>query len=85
MVPLALGLLGSVGSPIDVATFILVLALLVFRFRPRLATVAAAIVAIAEREPHVDDDRLADELGVDEREVEAVRPTIVYREREGDR
>lgn len=86
MVPLAFGLVGTIGSPLDAATFVMVFMLLVFRLRPRLATVAAAVVAIAEREPHVDDDRLADELSVDDREVEALRPTVVYREhREGER
>jgi hypothetical protein len=69
--------LGAVGSPVDFATFVAVLALLVYRVRPRVATIAAAVVALAERRDDVDDDRLQDELEVDDREVAALRPTIV--------
>jgi hypothetical protein len=68
---------GVVGSPTDVATFVAVLALLVFRLRPRVATVAAAVVALAETRDDVDDDRLRDELDVDPEEVESLRPRIV--------
>lgn len=69
--------LGTIGSPVDVATFILVLAELIHRIRPKVQTLAAAVVALAEGRDDVDDDRLADELDVQEREVDAVRTTIV--------
>jgi len=85
MVPLAFGLAGTIGSPVDVATFVLVSVLLLVRLRPRVELVAAAVVAIAEREPHLDEDQLADRLDVDDREVAALRPTIVYRDGERDR
>jgi len=68
---------GWLGSPVDVATFIVVLAMLVFRLRPRVETVAAAVVALAERRDDVDDDRLRDDLDVDDRAVDALRPRIV--------
>ena len=54
---------GWLGSPVDVATF---------------------LVVLAERRDDVDDDRLQDELDVDDREVESLRPKIVYRNPEGD-
>ena len=78
---------GWLGSPVDVATFVVVLAMLVFRLRPRVETVAAAVVALAERRDDVDDDRLRDDLDVDDRAVEALRTTIVVREpdREGSK
>lgn len=68
---------GWLGSPVDVATFVVVLAELMFRLRPRVETVAAGVVALAERRDDVDDDRLRDELDVDDREVDALRTTIV--------
>jgi hypothetical protein len=68
---------GWLGSPVDVGTFIIVLAMLVFRLRPRVETIAAAVVALAERRDDVDDDRLQSELEVDRRDVEALRPRIV--------
>jgi hypothetical protein len=74
---------GWLGSPVDVATFVVVLAMLVFRLRPRVETVAAAVVALAERRDDVDDDRLRSDLEVDDRDVDALRTRIVYRDREG--
>jgi hypothetical protein len=74
---------GWLGSPVDVATFVVVLAMLVFRLRPRVETVAAAVVALAERRDDVDDDRLRADLEVDDRDVDALRTRIVYRDREG--
>lgn len=71
---------GWLGSPVDVATFVVVLAMLVFRFRPRIETVAAAVVALAERRDDVDDDRLRSDLEVDDRDVDALRPRIIVRE-----
>lgn len=68
---------GWLGSPVDVGTFIIVLAMLVFRLRPRVKTIAAAVVALAERRDDVDDDRLQSELDVEQRDVEALRPRIV--------
>ncbi|GAB3315283.1 hypothetical protein [Haloplanus salinarum] len=69
---------GWLGSPVDVATFVVVLAMLVFRLRPRVETVAAAVVALAERRDDVDDDRLRDDLDVDDSAVDALRPRIVH-------
>jgi hypothetical protein len=74
---------GWLGSPVDVATFVVVLAMLVFRLRPRVETVAAAVVALAERRDDVDDDRLRSDLEVDDRDVDALRTRIVYQDREG--
>jgi hypothetical protein len=73
---------GAVGSPVDVATLVVVLVLVILRIRPRVETLAAAVVALAERRDDVDDDRLREELDVDDREVDSLRPRIVYRERE---
>jgi hypothetical protein len=66
-----------VGSWSDLATLVVVTVMLVMRLRPRVATIAAAVVALAEERRDVDADRLRDELEVGEREVEALRPTIV--------
>jgi hypothetical protein len=71
-----IGVLGLVGSPIDVATFV-GLIVMYARQSARVDTTAAGLVALAECERHVDDDRLQDELDVDDREVAAIRPTIV--------
>lgn len=68
---------GWLGSPVDVATFFVVLYGLRHRLAPRLDTVAAGVVALAEGETHVDDDRLADELDVSDREVDALRPRVI--------
>lgn len=68
---------GAIGSPVDVATFVVVVLTYIHEIRPRVEKVAVAVVALAERSPHVDDDRLAAELEVDDRDVDALRPTIV--------
>lgn len=68
---------GAVGSYTDLATFVMVTFLVLARLRPRQSTIAAGLVAVAERRDDVDDDRLRDELGVDDTEVDALRPTIV--------
>lgn len=78
-----LGGVGWVGSVTDLATFVLVLVILIGRLRPRIETVAAGVVALAERRDDVDDDRLRDELDVDDSAVEAIRPRVVYRDGEG--
>lgn len=82
MIPAFLDL-GAVGSPVDVATFVLVLAMLVFRLRPRVQLVAAGVVALARGRDDVDDDHLAYELDVDERAVEMLTPKVIDH-REGD-
>ena len=69
--------ISAVGSPIDVATFIFVLATFVYELRPRSKKQAAAVVGLARQHREVDDDRLQDELDVDEDAVEAIRTTIV--------
>lgn len=68
---------GWLGSPIDVATFIVVVVGLVVDVRPKLKTIAAALVALARRERGVDDEHLQAELGVDDRDVEQVEPTVI--------
>jgi len=74
---------GWLGSPVDVATFIVVVSQLLFRLRPRIETVAAAVVALAEHRDDVDADRLRDDLDVDDVAVDALRPRIVYRDDDG--
>jgi hypothetical protein len=56
-----------------------VLVLLVVRLRPRIETIAAAVVALAEQRDDVDDDRLRSELDVDDSAVSSIRPRVVYR------
>lgn len=68
---------GWLGSPLDAATFVVVITMFVYELRPRQQTVAAAVVALAEGRKDVDDDRLRAELGVDDRDVDELRPTIV--------
>ncbi|MFC3476106.1 hypothetical protein [Halobacterium litoreum] len=67
--------LGAVGSPIDVATFVTILVLFRYETAADLGTLSAGVVALAERDPGVDDARLAADLDVDDREVSAVRAT----------
>lgn len=76
---------GVVGSPVDVATFILVLVVIVKDLRPDIATVSAAVVALAESDPEVLDDRLASELDVDDIDVDALRPVARPGDVDGDR
>lgn len=71
---------GWLGSPVDVGTFVMVLVMFVYRMKPRVQLIAAAVVALAEGRDDVDDDRLRDELDVDDREVAALEPRIVYRD-----
>lgn len=77
--------LGAVGSPVDAATFVAVLALYRYEARQDLDTLAAGVVALARGDRSVDADVLAADLEVDERDVDAVRPTIVDGGEEGDR
>jgi len=72
-----------IGSLTDLATFVLVVSLWYHRAEPHLTTVSAAVVSLARQHLEVDDDSLQDELGVDDREVDAVETTIV-REGEAD-
>lgn len=72
MTPLFIDI-GAVGSVTDIATFILV----AFTLRSRLSTMAAGLVALAREHQAVDDDRLQDELDVDDEAVDAVRTTII--------
>lgn len=69
--------LGAVGSPIDVATFLLVTVVLRYEMRPANTLRSAAIVALARGDP-VDDQLLEADLDVDERDVQKVtqRPLI---------
>jgi len=72
MLPLFIDI-GWLGSPIDIATFLLVAIVL----RSRLSTMAAGVVALAREHQAVDDDRLQEELDVDDDTVESIRTTII--------
>jgi hypothetical protein len=72
-----------VGSLTDLATLVVVISL-GFRLREKVTLAAAALVALARRRPGVDDDRLQDDLDVDERAVRAVETTIVESEKGGE-
>ena len=64
---------GWLGSPVDVGTFVMVTVLFVYRMKPRVQLIAAAVVALAEGR---DDDRLRDELDVDEQVVDLDFPPL---------
>lgn len=64
--------LGAVGSPIDAASFVLLVVLFRYELSTDMDTLGAGVVALAERDPMVLDDRLASELEVDQRDVDAV-------------
>ncbi|MFC7131661.1 MULTISPECIES: hypothetical protein [Salinibaculum] len=68
---------GLVGSPADLATLGVVLYSVRHEIQPRIETLAAGVVALAEQEQTVDDDTLQDELEVSPEAVEALRPVIV--------
>jgi hypothetical protein len=74
---------GWLGSPVDVATFLVVVTLFAYELRPRVRTLAAAVVALARRTDDVDDERLVDELDVDDTEVAALETTIVRKDEDG--
>jgi hypothetical protein len=74
---------GAIGSPVDVATFVVVMAMFVYELRPTQRTLAAGLVALARREQGVDDERLQADLGVDEDDVEAIETTIVRGDSDG--
>jgi hypothetical protein len=67
---------GWLGSPVDVATFLVVVVMFAYELRPRQQTLSAAVVALARREETVDDTQLQSELEVDDRDVEALETTI---------
>lgn len=60
-----------VGSPADVATLLVVLSGYA-RLRSRVEGAFAGLVALARGDDSVDDDRLQDELDVDDVQVRAV-------------
>lgn len=68
---------GLVGSPLDFATFVLVLVLYERRVREPLATMKASVVALARPREDVDDDQLQSELEVDDRDVESLQEEVV--------
>jgi hypothetical protein len=68
---------GWLGSPIDVATFVVVLVTLGYEIRPRVDTLAAAVVALARQDHRVDDERLVSVLNVDEDDVASIETTVV--------
>lgn len=63
---------GAVGSPVDVATLLVVLVTLVHEIRPRNRLQSAAIVGLARLQEDVDDEQLAARLEVDDRDVAAL-------------
>lgn len=63
---------GSVGSPVDVATLLVVLVTFVHELRPVNKLQSAAIVALARLHGNVDDEQLASRLEVDDRDVAAL-------------
>lgn len=65
-------LAGLVGSGTDVATLVVV-CWLALRELPLVRTTRAAVVALARGRADVDESRLRSELGVDDRDVEAIR------------
>jgi hypothetical protein len=71
------GIVGLVGSPADVATFVALLYLYRDRVADDLHTISVALVALAERNPRVSEDRLADDLEVDQDDLDDVRPVMV--------
>jgi hypothetical protein len=75
---------GWLGSPVDVGTFVLVTILFMYRMKPRVQLLAAAVVALADGRDDVDDDRLRSELDVDSRAVDALEPKIVQKDSDGD-
>jgi hypothetical protein len=71
-------LLGLVGSPVDVATLVVVLFVYRARVVDDLDTIAAALVLLAKRDRAVSDERLADELDVEEDDLDDVRPVMAH-------
>ncbi len=72
------GLVALVGSPADVATFVAVLYLYRERVVNDLDTMSAALVLIAREHPRVSSDRVADELDVQEDDLDDVRPVMAH-------
>lgn len=68
---------GWLGSVTDVATLVVVLVSLRYELRPKVETIGAAVVALAEKRRDVDHQHLRAELGIDDVDVDQVRPTIV--------
>jgi hypothetical protein len=68
--------LGAVGSPVDVATFVMVVVAWLEQ-RSSIELLAAGQVALAEGRRDVDHERIRSEHDVDERDVDSLRPTVV--------
>lgn len=73
---------GAVGSPTDVATFFAVLYLYRGVIRDQIEVTAAGVVALAEGDADVDEDRLRADLPVDDDRVASIRQAVRDR---GDR
>lgn len=56
---------GWLGSPIDLATFVMVLVTFVYQIEPQMKRIAFAVVALAKADPHVDELQVARDLDVD--------------------
>jgi len=67
---------GWLGSPIDVATFIVATVVLVYEVRPDVDALAAAVVALARVEDNVDGDRVQSDLDVEDRDVRAYQRPV---------
>lgn len=82
MLPLLLDV-GWLGSPVDVATFVVVLVGM-HRIQRRVRRAAAGVVALARAVDGVRGDLLARDLDVDDADVRAVRADGGRRAEESD-
>ena len=69
--------LGAIGSPIDAASFVLLVVLFRYELSADLDSLAAAVVALAREHRGVDHEQLRADLDVPEHEIDAIRPTIL--------
>ncbi|WP_148040758.1 hypothetical protein [Halosegnis longus] len=75
---------GWLGSPVDVATFFVVLVGFAHGIRPDLDALAAAVVALAREEDGVDGDRVAADLEVSNRDVRQYQHPVTDGGERGD-
>lgn len=69
---------GAVGSPVDVATLVVVVVQLGIVIRSRVDDLSAATVALARGRDDIDDERIQADLDVADRDVaQYVRERIV--------
>jgi hypothetical protein len=70
------GLIGLVGSPADVATFIALAVAYRKDLRPEMDHLGAAVVALARRVDGVDSEMLQSDLEVDNRDAARVEREV---------